>query len=263
MKKDELFNALHDDGLLLLANCWDGGSARLAQAAGARALATSSASVAWSHGYADGGHLPADLLLATVRGIGRVSDLPLTVDIEDGYSADPASVAALVRELLGAGVVGINIEDGGDPPELLARKIAAVRAAADAADVRLYINARTDVFLRGLAPEGERVAETIRRAALYREAGVSGLFVPGLAAEADIAAIVAAVALPVNVMALPHVPPAERLRALGVRRLSAGSATGEAAYAAAHQAIAAFVADGHVEARALGYGALNGLMLTP
>ncbi|QGZ41995.1 2-methylisocitrate lyase-like PEP mutase family enzyme [Pseudoduganella flava] len=259
MKKDDLFQALHEDGLLLLANCWDGGSARLAQAAGAQALATSSAAVAWSHGHADGSHLPVELLLATARGIGRVSDLPLTVDIEDGYSDDPAQVAALVRELIGVGVVGINIEDGGGPVELLCRKIAAVRAAA--AGTRLYINARTDVYLRGLAPAGERVSETIRRAALYRDAGASGLFVPGVSDEADIGALAGAIGMPLNVMALPQLPAPARLRELGVRRLSAGSATGEAAYAAAHEAIVAFLGSGAVAARSLGYGAINALMV--
>jgi 2-methylisocitrate lyase-like PEP mutase family enzyme len=261
MEKDAQFHALHEDGLLLLANCWDGGSARLSQAAGARALATSSASVAWAHGYADGSRLPTDLLLATVRGVGRVSELPLTADIEDGYSAAPADVAALVRELIAAGVVGINIEDGGEPAELLARKIAAAREAASGAGINLYINARTDVFLRGLASETERVAETLRRAALYREAGASGLFVPGLANEADIRAIAAACGLPLNVMALPNLAAPAQLQAWGVRRLSAGSATGEAAFAAAHEAIGTFLAGGQVQARSLGYGAINALMV--
>jgi 2-methylisocitrate lyase-like PEP mutase family enzyme len=121
MKHDDVFQSLHEGGLLLLANCWDGGSARLAQAAGARALATSSASLAWANGYADGSHLPPGLLLQSVRGIARVSDLPLTVDIEDGYSDEPEQVASLVRELMDAGAVGINIEDGAGRPELLAR----------------------------------------------------------------------------------------------------------------------------------------------
>jgi 2-methylisocitrate lyase-like PEP mutase family enzyme len=117
------------------------------------------------------------------------------------------------------------------------------------------------VFLRGLAPEGERVAETLRRAARYREAGASGLFVPLMRDEEDIAAIVRAAGMPVNAMALPGLASPERLRELGVRRLSAGSATGEAAYAAAHAAIAVFLESGQVTPASLGYGALNGLMV--
>jgi 2-methylisocitrate lyase-like PEP mutase family enzyme len=117
------------------------------------------------------------------------------------------------------------------------------------------------VFLRGLAPAGERVAETLRRAAQYRDAGASGLFVPGAASEEDIGALAGAIDMPLNVMALPQLPAPARLRELGVRRLSAGSATGEAAYAAAHDAIAAFLASGTVAARSLGYGEINGLMV--
>ncbi|WEF35450.1 isocitrate lyase/PEP mutase family protein [Pseudoduganella chitinolytica] len=258
---DELFHHLHTDGLLMLANCWDGGSARVAAAAGATALATSSAAVAWAHGFADGSHLPVDLLLQAARGIGRVSGLPLSVDIEDGYGDDPAAVATLVRQLAEAGVVGINIEDGSGPVDLLCRKIAAARGAAEQAGVRLYLNVRTDVYLRGLAPAGERVAETIRRAALYREAGASGLFVPGLAQEDEIAAVAQAVALPLNVMALPTLPPPARLRELGVRRLSAGSAIGEAGWSQVQQAVREFLATGRVTPGALGYGAINALMV--
>lgn len=263
MNNDELFHHLHTTGLLLLPNCWDGGSARLAQAAGAVALATSSGAVAWSHGYADGSHLPVELVPATARAIGRVATLPLTMDIEDGYSDDPAAVASLVRELLDAGVVGINIEDGAGPVDLLCHKLAAIRAGAQAAGVRLFVNVRTDVFLRALAPAGERVAETVRRAALYREAGASGLFVPGIADAGDIAAVVAAIGLPLNVMALPSLPPPSRLRELGVRRLSAGTAIGEAAFGQAQAAIAEFLATGRVTAPSPGYGALNALMVTP
>lgn len=261
MSDADLFHSLHDD-FLLLANCWDGGSARIAAAAGAQALATSSAAVAWSHGYADGYHLPNDLLLATARGIRRVSKLPLSVDIENGYSNDPVKVATLVRALLAEGVVGINIEDGNDTPELLGHKVAAVRAAADAAGVRLYINVRTDVYLRNLAENAGRVAETIRRGEIYRHAGASGLFVPGVRDEADIAAIVAGVPLPINVMALPQVPSPERLRALGVHRLSAGSAISEAALGVVRDAVATFLATGRVDAASPGYGTINALMAT-
>ncbi|AVR96154.1 isocitrate lyase/PEP mutase family protein [Pseudoduganella armeniaca] len=261
MKNDELFHRLHSDGLLLLANCWDGGSARVAASAGAVALATSSAAVAWAHGYADGSHLPVELLLQTARGIGRVCGLPLTVDIEDGYGDDPVAVGALVRQLVEAGVVGVNIEDGNGSVELLCEKIAAARAAARAVDVHLYLNVRTDVYLRGLAPAGDRVAETLRRAALYRQAGASGLFVPGLAAEDEIAAVAQGAGLPLNVMALPSLPAPARLRELGVRRLSAGSAIGEATWSQVRRSVDEFLATGKVSPGALGYGAINALMV--
>lgn len=259
---DALFHSLHTDGLLMLANCWDAGSARIAAAAGAKALATSSAAVAWSHGFADGSTLPRDLLMVSVKGILRASTLPLTVDAEDGYSDDPAQAASLVGELIDAGVVGINIEDGAGTPALLADKIRAIRAVADARGVKLFINARTDVYLRGLGGDAP-VAEVIRRAALYEEAGASGLFVPGIATEDDIGAVVAATRLPLNVMALDGVPAPARLVQLGTRRLSAGSAISEVMFGCVDALTRQFVEGGKVNEAGfprIAYTALNRLM---
>ncbi|MGO4377918.1 isocitrate lyase/PEP mutase family protein [Pseudoduganella sp. RAF53_2] len=260
-RTDLAFHAMHEEGILMLANCWDGGSARIADAAGSRALATSSGAVAWAHGYSDGYQLPTELLLATVRDIARASKLPLTVDIEDGYSDDPAQVVKFVEELMATGVVGINIEDGSKAPELLVSKISAIRAAADKAGVKLYINARCDVFLRGLAPPLERAAEMLRRAALYKQAGASGLFAAGAAEHADIAAIVEGASMPVNLLALATLPPPERLAAMGVRRLSAGSAPAEAMFGRAAFYMKRFLQTGEIDdEQSLTYGALNQLM---
>ncbi len=257
------FHALHADGLLLLANAWDAGSARLAQAAGARAIATSSAAVAWAHGWPDGDRLPVELVLQTTRAVAGASGLPVTVDIEGGYSDDPARVGALVSDLLAAGAVGINIEDGSKDPALLCAKIAAARAAASAAGIDLYINARIDTWLRDLAPPGERVAETLARASRYRAAGASGLFAPGVTDAGDIAALVAGTDLPVNVLAWTGLPDAERLRALGVRRLSAGSAISEAMLGHVLAMMREFLASGRVDTGAgqpATYGQVQALM---
>lgn len=262
-RHDHQFHALHNDGLLLLANCWDAGTARLAVHAGSKALATSSAAVAWSHGYADGGQLPPDLLLSTLRAIVRVADVPLTADIEDGYASDPAAVAALARDVIRAGAVGINIEDGAGAPELLCEKIAAIRRVAVAEGVHLYINARTDPFLRPLVAPEARVAEVLRRAALYREAGASGLFAPGVREEADIAAIAAGCGMPLNVLVRPGFPPLERMRALGVRRLSAGSDIAEMADSYIAHAMGEFLRSGTIAphgAPQLAYSQLNQLI---
>src|SRR5262245_11060736 len=117
------FRRLHQGpGILILANCWDAGSARLVGSLGARAIATTSAGVAWAHGYPDGDALPLDRLVTTVAAIVRVLEVPLTVDIEGGYSDDPGAVGEAVAAVVGAGAVGINLEDGGSPPELLAAK---------------------------------------------------------------------------------------------------------------------------------------------
>jgi len=247
------FHALHAvdaAGPLLLANAWDAGSARLAQAAGARAIATSSAAVAWSHGWPDGGALPVELLLQTTRAIAAAVELPLSVDIEGGYADEPARVGALVGALVEAGAVGINIEDGAGDPALLCDKIAAARAAASARGVDLFINARCDVFLRGLAEPAQRVAGTLERAARYRAAGASGLFAPGVVDAADIAALVAGAGMPLNVMAWTGLPQLAQLRALGVRRLSAGSAIAEALHGLTLVLMRDFLATGRVEPRA-------------
>lgn len=262
VQNDTLFHSLHTGDLLMLANCWDAGSARIAAAAGAKALATSSAAVAWSHGYADGSTLPRELLMVSVKGILRASTLPLTVDAEDGYSDDPAQAASLVGELIDAGVVGINIEDGAGTPALLVDKIRAIRAIAAERGVNLFINVRTDVYLRGLGGDAP-VAEVIRRAELYKEAGASGLFVPGIAAEEDIAAVIAATRLPLNVIALDGVPAPARLAQLGVRRLSAGSAISEVMFGCVDALSRQFLESGKVNEAGLpqlGYGALNSLM---
>jgi 2-methylisocitrate lyase-like PEP mutase family enzyme len=183
-----------------------------------------------------------------VRAVAGATDLPLTIDIEGGYSDEPARVGELVTALLAAGAVGINIEDGSKDPALLAAKIAASRAAADAAGVDLYINARVDTWLRGLAAPGQRVAETLARAARYRAAGANGLFAPGVTDADEIAALVAGADMPVNVLAWAGLPDAPTLRSLGVRRLSAGSAISEAMHGHVLAMMREFVATGRVDA---------------
>src|SRR5580700_1593138 len=148
----QLFRNLHrGPGLLLLPNAWDAITARLIERLGAKAIATTSAGLAWSRGYADGNALPDDQLIAATRDIARVIRVPLTVDIEAGYSDDPRTVARLVTRVLSVGVVGINVEDGTGSPDLLCQKIAAIRENAAHSGVDLFINARTDVYLRGIA----------------------------------------------------------------------------------------------------------------
>lgn len=224
------FRQLHHEGLLRLANAWDAGSARLIESLGAPAIATTSAGLAWSQGYADGDHLPVANLLNTIAAIRRVIRVPLSVDIEGGYSDDPNAVAALVVQLAETGVSGINLEDGTADPELLCAKIEHIRRACEAAGADIFINARTDVYLRQLTP-GEEVATTVARGVRYRNAGADGLFVPGLVDSASIASIATAIELPLNVMLRPTLPAAAELAALGVRRLSAGSRLAESAFA--------------------------------
>src|SRR5262245_33287725 len=213
----DLFRKLHEGPeLLVLANCWDAGSARVLESLGARAMATTSAGLAWANGYPDGDALPLDRLVPVIRAIRRVIAVPLTVDVEGGYSED---VGDTIRALAAEGVAGINIEDGTAPPEALAAKIARAKEVAPP----LFVNARTDVYLRGLAPEADRVKETLARAKRYRDAGADGIFVPKVVDSDQIRAIAEGAGLPLNVLAWPKLPPAAELIRLGVRRLSAGS----------------------------------------
>ncbi|WP_326542699.1 isocitrate lyase/PEP mutase family protein [Pseudorhodoferax sp.] len=243
------FRQLHEAATpLLLPNAWDGVSARLFEAAGARAIATTSAGLAWALGYADGRALPAEEAIGAATRIVRVLQVPLSIDIENGYADDPRAVAALAQQLVDTGVAGINIEDGRDAPELLAAKIDAVRNALAKAGADLFVNARTDVFLAGLAEPAARVAETLRRAALYAGAGADGLFVPGLCAREDIQDVAAATRLPLNVMAWAGLPDAAGLAGLGVRRLSAGSAIAQRAAGFAQRTAKAFLDTGASDA---------------
>ena len=262
------FRALHAPGqLLILANAWDPGSARLIESLGSPAIATTSSGVAWARGYPDGDALPVAVLVATVREIARVLRVPLTVDVEGGYSDDPETVAATVMQVVAAGAAGINIEDGSGPPERLAAKIAAIRRAVSAAGTDLFINARIDVHLRGMGAAVTRAAELAARIARYSDAGADGIFVPGLVdADGIGGAVAAAGALPLNLMALPQLPDLVTLRGLGVRRLSAGGAVAGAAIAAAAGVAEAFLKTGDCAALFADasptwtYGRMNALM---
>jgi 2-methylisocitrate lyase-like PEP mutase family enzyme len=230
MTSTNTFRALHNGNeLLLLPNAWDPGSARLIESLGAKAIATTSAGLAWSRGYPDGDALPIEQLITTTRDIARVIRLPLSIDVEGGYSDDPAVMARVVSGIIDVGAVGINIEDGAGSPEMLCAKIEAARRSATRAGVDLFINVRTDVYLRGMASGDGAVREVIRRAELYRAAGCDGIFVPGLVERPAIEAIAAAIdPLPLNIMLMPGLPSHVVLREQGVRRLSAGSAIAQA-----------------------------------
>jgi 2-methylisocitrate lyase-like PEP mutase family enzyme len=259
----EIFHRLHRDGILVLANAWDAGSARVIESAGAQALATTSAGVAWAHGYADGDKLPLRLLVQTVCSITRVTRVPLSVDFEGGYSDDPKTVGEGVASLIDAGAVGLNIEDGAGEVDLLCRKIEAARSAGERLGVKLFINARTDIYLKRLVAAEQRVEETIRRAARYREAGASGIFPAGVSDADEIRTLATEIDLPLNVLAWAGLPSASALAQLGVRRLSAGSSISESAYGHAAQLARAFIDSGDpgsVLGGALDYSALQALV---
>lgn len=243
------FHALHQD-LLVLPNVWDPASAKIVEAAGAKAVATSSAAVAWVHGFADGHHLPIARLVGVVEAIAASTSLPISVDAEGGYSDDPAEVGRNIAALIQAGGVGVNLEDGFTPHDVHVRKIEAAREAAAREGVDLFINARTDVYLKKLVAPEAALEETLRRAEAFKRAGASGLFVTGVTDAPTIAAIVRGAALPLNVIARPGLPKLAELRALGVHRLSAAAGIFHVAMAATRAAAEEMLRDGDGDALA-------------
>ncbi|MFG1901668.1 isocitrate lyase/PEP mutase family protein [Micromonospora carbonacea] len=226
VERADALRALHKSGdPLVLPNAWDAGSARAVVAAGFAAVATSSAAVAESLGYADGEDTPVEEMFAAVARMVRAVPVPVTADLERGYGLRPAE---LVERMLAAGVVGCNLEDS-DPrtgalydAEEQADLLAAVRAAADAAGVPLVLNARIDLYLRGAGDPAGRTAEAVRRGQLYRAAGADCVYPIFLAEPEGIAELVSAVPAPVNVGFKPGGPSLAELAALGVSRVSFG-----------------------------------------
>ena len=224
--KFDTFAALHVPGdPVILYNIWDAGSAQAVAKAGAKALATGSHPVGDAAGFGDGQQVPLDFVFDNARRIMAAVDLPLTVDFEGAYSADPAAGAANVARLAATGAVGCNFEDqviGGEglhPLDLQVRRIAAIREAVGDA---FFINARTDLFLKTTTYDDALVDEAIERGKAFADAGASGFFVPRLADPRQIERVVAAVPLPLNVIAFPGAPPKSEWAAAGVARISHG-----------------------------------------
>jgi 2-methylisocitrate lyase-like PEP mutase family enzyme len=224
--KYETFAALHVPGdPVILYNIWDPGSAQAVAAAGAKALATGSHPVGDASGYGDAQQVPLDYVFDNARRIMRAVDLPLTVDFEGAYSADPQEGAANVARLKETGAVGCNFEDqvlGGEglhPLDLQVRRIAGIRRAVGD---DFYINARTDLFLKTQIYDDSLVDEAIERGKAFADAGASGFFVPRLSDPRQIARVVAAVPLPLNVIAFPGAPPKSEWANAGVARISHG-----------------------------------------
>jgi 2-methylisocitrate lyase-like PEP mutase family enzyme len=246
------FGDLHSEPLpLLLPNAWDVSSALAFVAARYRAIGTTSLGVAASHGVPDGGRGTRESNLTLARSLARLPVL-VSVDSEDGYSDDPAEVAAYVAELSALGVVGVNLEDSLAgrlvEPGAFAGKVAAVKESAP--DV--FVNARVDTYW---FHQDETVEATLRRATAFVEAGADGIFVPGLDEPEAIRAITDALPVPVNLLPMPGRSLAD-LAALGVRRVSTGSLPYRVAVAAAVESAAA-VRDGSSLPASVPYGELQ------
>lgn len=225
MTHASVFAALHHGaGPFVLPNAWDVASALLLAEAGFPAIGTTSLGVTAAAGLPDGAGAGRELTVALARQLVRRLPMPLTVDIEGGYSDNPAVVADLAAELADLGVAGVNLEDGRPDGQL--RRLdehAAIIHSVAVASPSLFINARTDTYWLQVGSANERLDETIRRLVAYREAGASGAFVPGLSDLAHTATVAEAVALPLNILWHPNVD-LSALATAGVARVSTGSA---------------------------------------
>jgi 2-methylisocitrate lyase-like PEP mutase family enzyme len=225
-EKFETFAALHVPGdPLVLYNIWDVGSARAVAEAGAKALATGSHPVGDASGFGDAQQVPLDYVFANARRIVEAVELPLSVDFEGAYSANPEEGGENARRLADTGAVGCNFEDqviGGDglhPLDLQVERIAAIRRAVGAS---FFINARTDLFLKTQTYDDALIDQVIERGKAFADAGASGFFVPRLSEPAQIERVVREVPLPLNVIAFPGAPDKAVWADAGVARISHG-----------------------------------------
>lgn len=218
---EDLRNLHTTEEILVLVNVWDAASARtVADTPRCRAVATASHSIAASHGYEDGEHIPVELMLETIRRICAAVDLPVTADLEAGYG----SVALTVRSAVAAGAVGANLEDGMRPLDQAVQAVEASIAAAQREGVPIVINARTDTHLidTGLS-DGARLEEAIRRGQAFLDAGADCVFVPGCTDEAEIRQLVEAFDRGhLSLLGVPDLPEPAALQDLGVARVSYG-----------------------------------------
>jgi 2-methylisocitrate lyase-like PEP mutase family enzyme len=216
--------------ILLLPNAWDVSSARIFEEAGFPAIGTTSAGVANTLGYPDGQSIPREEMLAVVRRIANAVNVPVTADMEAGYGSTPEEVADTAQEVLAAGAVGMNLEDGdAGRPAFLAdvnlqkEIIHAVLQVSESAGVPFVLNARTDILLYGIGPAETRLARTIERLNAYRAAGAQSLFAPGVKDRDTIAQLALGIAGPLNILAVAGTPSIPELEQLGVARVSLGS----------------------------------------
>jgi 2-methylisocitrate lyase-like PEP mutase family enzyme len=227
MSNYSLFKALHQQNEpLLLGNAWNVSSARILQENGIKAIATSSSAIADTLGYEDGERIPFAELFFIVEKIAKQVTVPLSADIERGYSGDVNVVVNHIEQLHDIGVVGINLEDSVQAEQLVlgatdsfCQKLAFIKNKLAQKNIDLFINARTDTFLLQVP---DALAETLTRIKAYQQAGADSIFVPFIKDVADISTVTAATSLPVNVLALPDLPSFDILKEAGVKRISMG-----------------------------------------
>ncbi|MDQ3660134.1 MAG: isocitrate lyase/phosphoenolpyruvate mutase family protein [Actinomycetota bacterium] len=221
-QKAEEFRALHESGIFIIPNPWDGGSARVLEALGFKALATTSAGHAFSLGRRDGG-VTLDEVVEHVRLLDDSTSLPISVDLENGYGPAPEAAATAIIRVAEAGAVGGSIEDYGPEIEAIygiehaAERVAAAVEAAKKLSFPFMLTARAENHVRG----NPDLDDTIARLQAYEQAGVDVLYAPRLNSSEEIRAVSAATSKPLNVLARPHLSTSEIAEA-GGRRISLG-----------------------------------------
>jgi len=228
-ERASLFRQLHEGAsILVLPNAWDVASAKIFSALAFPAIATTSSGIANCLGYPDGENISLDEMLFMIKRIVKAVDVPVTADIEAGYTNDMKELSRTIASVIGLGVVGINLEDSSGSNELVdvdlhAEKIRTVRETASSYGADLFINARVDVYLRDVGEPQERFRHTIDRAHAYRAAGADCIFIPSVVDERLIGSLVKNIPGPINILAVANTPPIEVLEKLGVARVSTGS----------------------------------------
>ena len=230
-EKAAQFKELHHNGkLLVLPNIWDSLGAMLLENLGYPAVATASASIAFTNGYDDGENIPFDTMLTLIRRIAGSVNVPVTADIESGYAENDIVLADNMRRLLETGVVGINFEDSDKhtkslfPIDVQAQRISVIKKAANEFGVDLFVNARTDVYInsKDFAGPDAQLEEALKRGIAYKAAGADCFYPLGVRDETHIKTIVDQLAMPVNVLMIPGIPEFDRLSGLGIARISLG-----------------------------------------
>jgi 2-methylisocitrate lyase-like PEP mutase family enzyme len=232
IKKAIKFQELHSNGLFYLPNTWNGGSAKIFEKEGFKALGTTSAGIAYSKGYADGEIISFDILLRTVEEIIRAVDVPVSVDMERGYAESLEEVLRNTEKIINLGVSGINIEDGlpgtqtpsVDSLDYFVDKIKAVSKMRDKIAIPFVINARTDIYLLQTGSGSDMLEAVTKRAAAVKEAGADCIFIPGALDEKTIQELRAEIDMPINLFVHSTFNDAEKLKKIGINRLSSGSA---------------------------------------
>ena len=229
-EKENQFHQLHHNNeLLVLPNIWNPLGALLLEETGYKAIATASASVAYANGYQDGEKIPFDELILILQNIVKSVKIPVTADVESGYTQSNSVLKENIKKLVDTGIAGINFEDSHHEElklftkEEQSEKINLIRKTASEKGSHLFINARTDVFLKQnhLSKE-EKLAEAIERGNAYRDAGADGFYPIFLKEKENIKTVIEEVQLPVNILMLPGIPDFNELKKIGVARISLG-----------------------------------------